>query len=99
LTRAEFYAELKRLTAAPPKPEPKIAPIVVLTGLYEHTNKIALIKMLREIARYAGFSDELKKCKDIVDGLADGKPFTFNVKTAERRVFASTACALPALRL
>ena len=98
LTRAEFYAELKRLTAAPPKPEPKIAPIV-LTGLYEHTNKIALIKMLREIARYAGFSDELKKCKDIVDGLADGKPFTFNVKTAERRAFASTACALPALRL
>ena len=100
LTRAEFYAELKRLTAAAtatPAASAKIAPIV-LTGLYEHTDKIALIKMLREIARYGDFNDGLPPCKAIVDGLAAGKPFTFNVKTAEQRNFClDSLCAAGAV--
>lgn len=96
-TRAEFYAELKRLTATAPAASPKIAPIV-LTGLYEHTDKIALIKMLREIAQYGDFNDGLPQCKAIVDGLAVGKPFTFNVKTAERRAFClDSLCAAGAV--
>lgn len=95
-TRAEFYAELKRLTAtdttAPTAP-PKIAPIV-LTGLYEHTKKITLMKTLHEIAQDGGFNGSLKECKAIVEGLAAGKPFTFNVKTAERRDFClDSLCA------
>lgn len=98
-TRAEFYVELKRLTAATATPaaSSKIAPIV-LTGLYEHTDKIALIKMLREIARYGDFNDGLPPCKAIVDGLAAGKPFTFNVKTAEQRNFClDSLCAAGAV--
>ena len=99
-TRAEFYAELKRLTATAATASaasPKIVPIV-LTGLYEHTDKIALIKMLREIARYGDFNDGLPQCKAIVDRLADGKPFTFNVKTAERRAFClDSLCAAGAV--
>lgn len=99
-TRAEFYVELKRLTAAAtatPAASSKIAPIV-LTGLYEHTDKIALIKMLREIARYGDFNDGLPPCKAIVDGLAAGKPFTFNVKTAEQRNFClDSLCAAGAV--
>lgn len=99
-TRAEFYAELRRLTVtattAPAAP-PKIVPIV-LTGLYEHTDKIALIKTLREIARYGDFNDGLLQCKAIVNGLAANKPFTFNVKTAERRAFCiDSLCAAGAV--
>lgn len=95
-TRAEFYAELKRLTAAASAASaasPKIAPIV-LTGLYEHTKKITLMQTLHEIAQDGGFNGSLKECKAIVEGLAAGKPFTFNVKTAERRDFClDSLCA------
>ena len=79
LTRAEFQAELKRLTVA----APAVPPIKLLPC--NPQNKIGLIKVLREIAQTGGFDSGLKECKDIVDGLVGGVSFTFKVKTAEQR--------------
>lgn len=78
-SREEFYAELKRLSAAPVNKTVKISKIQI-------ENAIPVIKVLREIAfdNLAPFPSGLRECKSIYDQVRDGKPFSFIVKPQHR---------------
>jgi len=74
LTRTEFYAELKRMTAKVPKTDPNTITFrACLTS-----NPIAAIKALREVSGLG-----LKEAKDVVDLLRSGVHQTVRLTNPE----------------
>jgi len=74
LTRTEFYAELKRMTARVPKTDPNTVTYKALIT----SNPIAAIKALREVSGLG-----LKEAKDVVDLLRSGVHQTVRLTNPE----------------
>lgn len=78
-SREEFYAELKRLSAA--------SSLAMVTITSTGSSVIGTMKALREIAfanHTQSFDSSLKTAKDIVDQVVAGKPYTFKVRPQHR---------------